>query len=179
MRLLRGIGTGLLAGGIALAVHAQNGQNGQSQNANTAPTTNNNVPINPPTVPPSDASVAGYTGRETSGYGGYGTGQSGNPGGLYGSGQNGTPGMGRGNNPLGEDTPQNQQQMEQQQARARNAERQKQLVEDTQKLVALANELQDEVNKSNKDMLSLDVVRKADEIDKLARNVRDRMKNAN
>jgi len=78
-----------------------------------------------------------------------------------------------------DDPPQNQQQLEQQQARARNAERQKQLVEDTQKLVALANELQVEVNQSTKDMLSLDVVRKADEIDKLARTVRDKMKNAN
>ena len=66
-----------------------------------------------------------------------------------------------------------------QQARARNAERQKQLVADAQKLVALANQLQDDVSKSNKDMLSLDVVRKAEEIDKLARTVRDRMRNAN
>jgi hypothetical protein len=80
---------------------------------------------------------------------------------------------------MADDTPQNQQQMEMQQARLRNAERQKQLVSDTQKLVALATELQDEVSKSSKDMLSLDVVRKAEEIDKLARSVRDRMKNAN
>jgi nitric oxide reductase activation protein len=77
------------------------------------------------------------------------------------------------------DVPLNQQQMEEQQAKARNTERQKQLVADTQKLVALANELQTEVGKSTKDTLSLDVIRKADEIEKLAKTVRERMKNAN
>src|SRR5579871_3974694 len=59
--------------------------------------------------------------------------------------------------------------LEHDQAKARNADRQKQLEADTQKLVALANELQADVQKSNKDMLSLDVVRKADEIEKLAK----------
>ena len=61
----------------------------------------------------------------------------------------------------------------------RNSDRQKQLVDDTQKLLALANELKVQVDKSNKDTLSLDVVRKADEIEKLAHTVRERMKNAN
>jgi len=69
--------------------------------------------------------------------------------------------------------------MEEQQVKTRNMERQKQLVDDTQKLVALANELKTDVDKSSKDTLSLDVVRKADEIEKLAHNVKDRMKNAN
>ena len=107
------------------------------------------------------------------------------PGSGTGSGQNSVPtGIGSlsrmvKDNPMADDTPENRQQLEMAQARARNAERQKQLVADTQKLVALANELQTEVNQSTKDMLSLDVVRKADEIDKLARTVRDKMKNAN
>jgi hypothetical protein len=66
--------------------------------------------------------------------------------------------------------------LERDQARSRNTERQKQLEADTQKLVALANELKADVEKSNKDTLSLDVVRKADEIEKLAKSVRDKMK---
>jgi len=84
-----------------------------------------------------------------------------------------------GDNIGGSDTPQTQQQMEERQVKTRNVERQKQLVDDTQKLVALANELKTDVDKSSKDTLSLDVVRKADEIEKLAHNVKDRMKNAN
>ena len=66
--------------------------------------------------------------------------------------------------------------MEQDQARARNVDRQKQLVLDTQKLLALANELKSDVDKSTKDTLSLDVVRKAEEIEKLAHSVKEKMK---
>ena len=84
-----------------------------------------------------------------------------------------------GDNIGGSDAPQTRLQMEEQQVKTRNMERQKQLVDDTQKLVALANELKTDVDKSSKDTLSLDVVRKADEIEKLAHNVKDRMKNAN
>jgi hypothetical protein len=201
---LGGIGTGILAGSLVLGstlASAQNSQqnsqqNGQQNNGTPPPPVNNNVPYTPPKVPSSDASGSGFGndrplggngpggGYDSGGYGTgtLGSGQNGSPGGSYGSGQNGTNGgLGRipTSNPLAEDTPQNQQQMEQQQRRARNAERQKQLIADTQKLVALATELQGEVDRSTKDMLSLDVVRKADEIDKLARSVRDRMKNAN
>jgi hypothetical protein len=67
-------------------------------------------------------------------------------------------------------------QMEEGQAKARNVDRQKQLVLDTQKLLALANELKTDVDKSSKDTLSLDVIRKADEIEKLARSVKEKMK---
>jgi nitric oxide reductase activation protein len=66
--------------------------------------------------------------------------------------------------------------LEHDQAKLRNMDRQKQIVADTQKLVALANELQSDVQKSNKDTLSLDVIRKADEIEKLAKSVREKMK---
>ena len=66
--------------------------------------------------------------------------------------------------------------IEEQQARMRNNERQKQLVDDTAKLLCLANELKTEVDKSSKDTLSLDVVRKADEIEKLAHSVKEKMK---
>ena len=58
----------------------------------------------------------------------------------------------------------------------RNEERQKQLVKDTNKLLALATELKEQVDKTNKDTMSVDVIKKADEIEKLAKNVRDRMK---
>jgi nitric oxide reductase activation protein len=66
--------------------------------------------------------------------------------------------------------------MEQDQAKLRNVDRQKQLVSDTDKLLALANELKVDVDKSNKDTLSLDVIRKADEIEKLAHSVKEKMK---
>lgn len=58
----------------------------------------------------------------------------------------------------------------------RNVERQKQLVADTQRLLSLANELKSDVDKSTKDTLSLDVIRKADEIEKLAHTVKEKMK---
>ncbi len=45
-----------------------------------------------------------------------------------------------------------------------------------QKLLSLANELKADVDKSSKDTLSLDVVRKADEIEKLAHSVKEKMK---
>ena len=61
-------------------------------------------------------------------------------------------------------------------AKARNNDRQKQLVQDTNKLLSLAKELKEEVDKSNADTLSVDVVKKAGEIEKLAKSVKDRMK---
>jgi hypothetical protein len=60
--------------------------------------------------------------------------------------------------------------------KARNVDRQKQLQRDTDKLLSLAKELKDQVDKSNKDMLSVDVVKKAAEIEKLAKSVKDRMR---
>ena len=57
-----------------------------------------------------------------------------------------------------------------------NLQHQKQLEEDTAKLLALANELKVEMDKSTKDTLSLTVVKKAEEIEKLARKVRGEMK---
>lgn len=58
----------------------------------------------------------------------------------------------------------------------REDERRKRLEADTAKLVALTSELQAEVAKASKDELSLDVVRKAAEIEKLAHDVKERMK---
>ncbi|HEX6496481.1 MAG TPA: hypothetical protein VF018_13410 [Acidobacteriaceae bacterium] len=66
--------------------------------------------------------------------------------------------------------------LEHDQAKLRNIDRQKQIVADTQKLVDLANQLNADVQKSTKDTLSLDVIKKADEIEKLAKSVREKMK---
>lgn len=61
-------------------------------------------------------------------------------------------------------------------ARKLNHERQVQLQRDTDSLLKLATELKKYVDKSNENMLSLDVVKKAEEIEKLARSVKEKMK---
>jgi hypothetical protein len=66
--------------------------------------------------------------------------------------------------------------MQAEQAKMRNNERQQKLVDDTNQLLDLAAQLKIDVDKSNKDMLSIDVIKKADEIEKLAKSVKDRMK---
>jgi hypothetical protein len=58
------------------------------------------------------------------------------------------------------------------------AERQSQLRLDTEKLVALTAELKLHVDKTGGDILSMDVIKKAQEIQKLAKRVQDKMKNA-
>ena len=50
---------------------------------------------------------------------------------------------------------------------------------DTDKLLKLSLELKEYVDKSNENVLSLEVIRKADEIEKLAKSVRDKMKGPN
>jgi len=62
------------------------------------------------------------------------------------------------------------------QAKLRENERQKRLVSDTEKLLALATQLHDDVARTNKDILSLDVIKRADEIEKLAHSVKMGMK---
>lgn len=53
------------------------------------------------------------------------------------------------------------------------------LKSDTDKLLKLSVELKAYVDRSNENVLSLDVVRKADEIDKLARSIKEKMKGPN
>lgn len=55
-------------------------------------------------------------------------------------------------------------------------ERKDQLAADSAKLVKLAKELKADVDKTTKDQLSIAVIKKADEVEKLARKVRDEMK---
>ncbi len=67
-------------------------------------------------------------------------------------------------------------QMQEQQAERRNSDRQKQLVADTERLFQLAQQLRDEVGKSNKEQLSIPVIKKSEEIEKLAKSVKERMR---
>ena len=67
-------------------------------------------------------------------------------------------------------------QMQEQIADRRNSDRQKQLMADTEKLFQLAQQLRDEVAKSNKDQLSIPVVKKSEEIEKLAKSVKEKMR---
>ena len=63
-------------------------------------------------------------------------------------------------------------------AKKANLARQAALKADTDKLVKLSGELKDYVDKSNENVLSLDVLKKAEEIEKLARSVKEKMKGA-
>ena len=58
------------------------------------------------------------------------------------------------------------------------ADRQSQLRFDTEKLVALTAELKRHVDKAGANVLSMDVIKKAQEIQKLAKSVQDKMRNA-
>ena len=59
---------------------------------------------------------------------------------------------------------------------AANAARRKQIADDAAKLLQLATELKAEVDKTDKDTLSLQVIRKADTIEKLAKSVTEKIK---
>lgn len=59
-------------------------------------------------------------------------------------------------------------------ARAQANERQKRLIADTDKLLALATQLHADLARTDKNILSVDVVRRAEAIEKLARSVKDR-----
>lgn len=76
--------------------------------------------------------------------------------------------------PAGMSQPDIVRHMEQQ--RLRIAERQKKLAADTEKLVALSTALKEQVDESNKDILSIDMIKKAEEIEKLAHSVKERIK---
>ena len=57
-----------------------------------------------------------------------------------------------------------------------NLERFQKVKDDTEKLVTLSNELKEDVAKANEHTLSLDVIKKAEEIEKLARSLKNEMK---
>jgi hypothetical protein len=64
-------------------------------------------------------------------------------------------------------------------AKKANIERQVRMKAETAKLFKLAEELRDSVDKTNENILSLDVLKKADEIEKLAHRVKEKMKGPN
>jgi len=61
-------------------------------------------------------------------------------------------------------------------AKERAHERYVALKRDTDRLLQLSNELKKHVDQSSENVLSLDVIRKAEEIEKLAKSVREKMK---
>jgi len=69
-----------------------------------------------------------------------------------------------------------EEKMERDREKALNKQRQTSLQKDTDRLVQLATELKEYVDKTNEHTLSLDVIKKADEIEKLARSVKGKMK---
>ena len=73
----------------------------------------------------------------------------------------------------------NRQRIERDMAKKANLERQAALKADTDKLLKLATELKASVDKSNENTLSIDVLKKAEEIEKLAHSVKDKMKGPN
>lgn len=69
--------------------------------------------------------------------------------------------------------------MEKEMQKKANEQRQADLKRDTEKLFRLSTELKDYVDKSNENVLSLDVIKKADEIEKLAHSVKTKMRGYN
>jgi len=69
-----------------------------------------------------------------------------------------------------------QQQTQKQNFEAVNAERKKIIADESALLLKLATDLKTEVDKTDKDTLSLTVIRKADVIEKLARDMKEKMK---
>jgi hypothetical protein len=57
-----------------------------------------------------------------------------------------------------------------------NLRRQADLKRDTEKLLKLSTELKDYVDKTNENVMSLDVIKKAEEIEKLAHSVKVKMR---
>ncbi len=66
--------------------------------------------------------------------------------------------------------------MQQEQKAQASEARQKKMASDADKLVQMAQQLKVSVDKTNKDMLSVDVIREAERIEKLAREVREGMR---
>ena len=60
-----------------------------------------------------------------------------------------------------------------------NEQRQADLKRDTEKLLKLSTELKEYVDKTNENVLSMDVIKKAEEIEKLAHNVKVKMRGDN
>ena len=67
-------------------------------------------------------------------------------------------------------------QLERDRVKALNKDRQQKLKNDSDKLLQLATELKEYVDRTNENILSVDVIKKTEEIEKLAKSVREKMK---
>ena len=66
--------------------------------------------------------------------------------------------------------------MQKQMEKKANQQREADLRRDADKLLKLSTELKEYVDKTNENILSLDVIKKADEIEKLAHSVKTKMR---
>ena len=80
--------------------------------------------------------------------------------------------------PFGRERPKDpaEEKIERDREKAVNKQRQTSLQKDTDRLLQLATELKEYVDKSNEHTLSMDVIKKAEEIEKLAKSVKGKMK---
>jgi hypothetical protein len=69
-----------------------------------------------------------------------------------------------------------QQQQRKDMEKKANLQRQEEIKKDSEKLLELATELKQSVDKSSENTLSLDVIKKAEQIEKLAKTVKEKMK---
>jgi hypothetical protein len=69
--------------------------------------------------------------------------------------------------------------MQKEMERKANEQRHADLKRDTERLLKLSTELKEYVDKTNENVLSLDVIKKADEIEKLAHSVKTKMRGSN
>jgi hypothetical protein len=80
------------------------------------------------------------------------------------------------NDPMADSHDPERERMRQQLILSVNEARHKRMEEDAAKLLALSTELKADVDKAGKDELSVEVIRKAGEIEKLAHDVKERMR---
>ena len=66
--------------------------------------------------------------------------------------------------------------LHQAQAKAQKKEKYESLKKDTDQLLALATELKESVDKTTEETLSLDVIKKTEQVEKLAKQVREKMR---
>lgn len=78
--------------------------------------------------------------------------------------------------PRGQEISKPDPELEKKMAKARLTERYKNLKRDSEKLLEMATELKQYVDRSNEQVLSLEVIKKCEEIEKLAKSVRTKMK---
>jgi hypothetical protein len=91
------------------------------------------------------------------------------------------PGMQGQDPPFGREKPKDpmEEKMEHEREKAMNKQRQTSLQKDTDHLLELATELKADVDKTTEHTLSLEVIKKAEEIEKLAKSVKEKMKGSN